>query len=359
LSHLIVSKFLDHLPLYRLEGIFRRWGVELSRSTMCDWLATCAFLLAPIVNLMRDEILQSDIIQTDDTTVPVQDKSRNKTKTGRLWTYLGDRNHRYIVYDYTPDRSRDGPEAFLKNYQSGYLQSDAYAGYNRLHNRGLIEVGCWAHARRKFYEARTSDPARSHAALAWIGLLYDVERSAKDQELKDEARLSLRLEKSRPILESLATWLETERTNVLPKSPMGEAISYARSNGIALNRYLESGALEIDNNASERALRTVALGRKNWLFAGSDAGGKTAATLISLCMTCKTRGIEPWAYLRDVLDRVNTHPNSRIAELLPDRWKPAESTDPSGRKGSSTARLSASGKVAENGLVEQTCSLGL
>lgn len=333
LAHLIVSKFLDHLPLYRLEGIFKRSGVELSRSTMCDWLATCAFLLAPIVNRMRDEILRSDIIQTDDTTVPVQDRSRDKTKTGRLWAYLGDRNHRYIVYDYTPDRSRDGPEAFLKNYRSGYLQSDAYAGYNRLHHRGLIEVGCWAHARRKFHEARTSDPARSHAALAWISLLYDVERSAKDQELKDDERLSLRLEKSRPILESLANWLETERTNVLPKSPMGEAISYARSNWVALNRHLESGALEIDNNASERALRTVALGRKNWLFAGSDAGGKTAATLISLCMTCKTLGIEPWAYLRDVLDRVSTHPNSRIEELLPNLWKRADCGDMGGRKG--------------------------
>jgi transposase len=332
LAHLIVSKFLDHLPLYRLEGIFRRSGVELSRSTMCDWLATCAFLLAPIVNRMRDEIRKSDIIQTDDTTVPVQDRSRDKTKTGRLWAYLGDRNHPYIAYDYTPDHSRDGPEAFLKNYQSGYLQSDACTVYNRLHDRGLVEVGCWAHARRKFYEARTSDPARSHAALAWISLLYDVERSAKDQEFDDDARLSLRLEKSRPILESLATWLETERIHVLPKSPMGEAISYARSNWIALNRYLESGALEIDNNASERALRTVALGRKNWLFAGSDAGGKTAATLISLCMTCKTLGVEPWAYLRDVLDRVSTHPNSRIEELLPDHWKPAESADPTDRK---------------------------
>ena len=324
LAHLIVSKFLDHLPLYRLEGIFKRSGVDLSRSSMCDWLATSALLLAPIVNRMRDEIIKSQIIQTDDTTVPVQDKSRDKTKTGRLWAYLGDRNHRYIVYDYTPDRSRDGPEAFLKNYTSGYLQSDAYAGYNGLHARGLIEVGCWAHARRKFHESRTSDPARAHAVLAWISLLYDVERSAKDQELTDDSRLSLRLAKSRPILESLAKWFETERTNVLPKSPMGEAIAYARSNWTALNRYLETGALEIDNNASERALRTVALGRKNWLFAGSDAGGKTAATLISLCITCKTLGVEPWSYLRDVLDRVSTHPNSRIEELLPDHWKPAE-----------------------------------
>ena len=324
LAHLIVSKFLDHLPLYRLEGIFKRSGVNLSRSSMCDWLATSASLLAPIVNRMSDEVRKSNIIQTDDTTVPVQDKSRDTTKTGRLWTYLGDQNHPYIVYDYTPDRSRNGPEEFLKEYTAGYLQSDAYAGYNGLHNRGIIEVGCWAHARRKFHEARTSDPARSHAALAWIGQLYDVERSAKDQELNDDERLSLRLAKSVPILESLAKWFETERTNVLPKSPMGEAISYARSNWIALNRYLETGALEIDNNASERALRTVALGRKNWLFAGSDAGGKTAATLISLCITCKTLGVEPWSYLRDVLDRVSTHPNSRIEELLPDHWKPAE-----------------------------------
>ena len=320
LAHLIVSKYLDHLPLYRLEGIFRRQGVELSRATMCDWMARCGELLAPIVNRMRDEILKSFIIQTDDTTVPVQDKSRDKTKTGRLWAYLGDFDHRYIVYDYSPDHSSIWPEQFLARYKSGYLQSDAYTGYGKIHARGIIEVSCWAHTRRKFHEARTSDAERSHTALAWISLLYDVERSAKERELSDDARRTLRLEKSRPILESFANWLEIERTKVLPKSPMGEAIAYARSNWIALNRYLESGSIDIDNNASERALRTVALGRKNWLFAGSDAGGKTAAILISLCMTCKTLGVEPFSYIRDVLDRVSTHPNNRIDELLPDRW---------------------------------------
>jgi transposase len=320
LAHLVVSKYLDHLPLYRLEGIFRRQGVELSRATMCDWMARCGELLAPIVNRMRDEVLKSFIIQTDDTTIPVQDKTRDRTKTGRLWVYLGDRDHPYIVYDYTPDHTSNGPEQFLERYKSGYLQSDAYSGYGKIHARGIIEVSCWAHTRRKFHEARTSDAERSHAALAWISLLYDVERSAKERELSDDARRILRLEKSRPILESFANWLEIERTKVLPKSPMGEAIAYARSNWIALNRYLESGAIDIDNNASERALRTVALGRKNWLFAGSDAGGKTAATLISLCMTCKTLGVEPFSYIRDVLDRVSTHPQSRIEELLPDRW---------------------------------------
>jgi transposase len=332
LAHVAVSKFLDHLPLYRLEGIFKRVGVELSRSTMCDWMAVVADLLSPVVKEMTRRILLSKVIQTDDTTVPVQDKTKDKTRTGRLYTYLGDRENPYIVYDYTPDHSGSWPEQFLKDYKSGYLQSDACTVYDKIHARGIVEVACWAHARRKFYDARTTNPEHSHAALAWIGRLYDIERVAKEQERNDEAKQSLRIEKSQPILESFGKWLEIEQANVLPKSPMTEAISYTRTNWAALNRYLESSVLDIDNNASERALRTVALGRKNWLFAGSDAGGKTAATLISLCMTCKNLGVDPWAYLRDVLDRVSTHPQNRIEELLPDCWKPLEAIDPNGRK---------------------------
>jgi hypothetical protein len=179
LAHVAVSKFLDHLPLYRLEGIFKRVGVELSRSTMCDWMAVIADLLSPVVKEMTRRILLSKVIQTDDTTVPVQDKTKDKTRTGRLWAYLGDRENPYIVYDYTPDHGGSWPEQFLKDYKSGYLQSDACTVYDKIHARGIIEVACWAHARRKFYDARATDPERSHAALAWIGRLYDIERVAK------------------------------------------------------------------------------------------------------------------------------------------------------------------------------------
>jgi transposase len=333
LAYVAVSKYADHLPLHRQEGILRRHGIELSRSTMCDWMADVGGLLAPIVKEMKRRISLSRVIQTDDTPVTVQDPRGKGKKTGRLWVYLGDRENRFVVYDYTPDHGGDGPERFLKEYRSGYLQSDGYTGYDALHRRGLIEVSCWAHARRKFYEARTSDPARSHAALAWIGRLYEVEKEARERGLDDAARHMLRQERSRPILESFGVWLEGEVAKVLPKSPIGEAIAYARSNWRALSRYLEVDYLSIDNNASENAMRPIAVGRKNWLFCGSDNGGRTAATWMSLTASCKGRDVEPFAYLRDVIGRVSTHPNSRIADLLPDLWKPAESTDPPGRKG--------------------------
>jgi transposase len=334
LAHVAVSKYADHLPLYRQEGIFRRFGVELSRSTMGDWMAAAAGQFEPIVAAMTRRILLSKVIGTDDTPVKVQDHTPGKgIKTGRLWVYLGDLDNPFVVYDYRPDRSDDGPERFLKGYKSGYLQSDAYSGYDGIHARGIVEVGCWAHARRKFYDARTSDPERSHAAIAWIGRLYGVEGDARKHRLDAATRYALRQERSRPILDSFGTWLAGEAAKVLPRSPIGEAISYSRSNWTALSRYLEAGYLSIDNNASENAIRPIAVGRKNWLFCGSDRGGQTAATLMSLTSSCKSLGVEPFAYLRGVLDRVSTHPNSRIAELLPDRWRKPESADPPGRKG--------------------------
>jgi transposase len=319
LAHVITSKLADHLPLYRQEAIFKRHGVALARSTMCDWMAACAGLLEPIVKVMIRRVLSSKAIATDDTPVPVQDHAGKGSKTGRLWAYRGDRDHPFVVYDYTPDRSRDGPEQFLKDYRSGYLQSDAYTGYDGLHRRGLVSVGCWAHARRKFHEARTSDPERSHAAIAWISRFYGVEREARDGGWDDGRLMAARSEQSRPLLESFEVWLDGEAKKVLPKSPVGEAIAYTRSNWTALTRYLESPYLSIDNNATENAIRPIALGRKNWLHLGSDRGGQTAATLLSLVQSCKTLGNEPFAYLRDVLDRVSTHPSSRIDDLLPDR----------------------------------------
>jgi transposase len=334
LAHVAVSKYADHLPLYRQEGIFKRFGVELSRSTMGDWMAACAGLLEPIVAAMTRRVLASKVIATDDTPVKVQDHTPGRgIKTGRLWAYLGDLDNPFLVYDYRPDRTGAGPERFLKGYRSGYLQSDAYSGYDGIHARGIIEVGCWAHARRKFYDARTSDPERSHAAIAWIGRLYGVESDARRHQLDTATRQILRQERSRPILESFGTWLAGEAAKVLPRSPIGQAISYSRSNWAALSRYLEADFLSIDNNACENALRPIAVGRKNWLFCGSDRGGQTAATLMSLTSSCKSLGVEPLAYLRDVLDRVSTHPNSRIGELLPDRWGNPGSAMTPGPKG--------------------------
>jgi transposase len=333
LAHVIVSKYSDHLPLYRQERILAREGVAISRQTMCGWMARCAALLKPIYDAMVKAVLQSKAIQTDDTPVDMLDPGREGTLQTRIWIAIGDRSHPYSVYDFTPNRSGDGPARFFKDYQ-GYLQADAYTGYDALFKGGkVIEVGCWAHARRKFYEARTTDPQRSHMALAYIRRLYAVETDAKDAKLDDDARRALRQELSVPILEELFAWLEDLRGQVLPKSPMGEAVGYALNNKAALLRYTEQGFLEIDNNASERGQKTIAIGRKNWLFFGSEGGGATAAILFSLTETCKRLGVEPWAYLRDLLDRVSTHPASRIDELLPDHWEAMRRS----REGATTA----------------------
>ena len=323
LAHVAVGKYGDHLPLYRQEEIFRRQGVELSRQTMCDWMCACAHLASPLYKLMKQQVLGSKAIQTDDTPVPVLDPDLPHTRTGRIWTYVGDGEHPYTVYDYTPTRSRDGPEEFLKAFR-GYLQADAYSGYDHFYEepeRGIDEVACWAHARRKHYEAQSSDLMRSTVMLAYIRLLYDVEREARDRKLQGEARRALRQKKSKPILEDIHAYLERERPHVLPKSPEGEAIAYTLSNWKALIRYCEDGDLEIDNTGAERSLRSVAVGRKNWMFYGSDNGGRTAAVLSSLIATAKRLGLDPFAYLRDLFGRISSHPQNRLAELLPDQWQ--------------------------------------
>jgi transposase len=264
LVHTITSKYSDHLPLYRLEDIFARHGMELSRSTMCAWMRQGAELLRPLYELMVSRVLASKIIWTDDTPVPVLDRTLPKTRQGRFWVYAGDDRHPYSVYDYTASRNRDGPEQFLKDF-SGYLQADAFSGYDRLcAGPGVTEVACWAHARRKFYDARTTAPELAHEALARIGQLYDVERRAK--EWSPEERCLLRQSETLPVLNALGDWLLEHKLRVLPKSPLGPAISYALANWQALCRYAGDGELTIDNNLSERALRAQAVGRKNWLF---------------------------------------------------------------------------------------------
>ena len=347
LAHVITSKYADHLPLNRLEHIFRRHGLQLSRSTLCGWMAASARLLSPLYAVMVQQVLCSKAIHTDDTPVPVLDKQRDKTRTGRLWTYRGDEVHPYTVYDYTPTHARDGPVEFLAAFE-GYLQADAYGGYDGIYAaQKVIEVLCWAHARRKFFEAQDTDATRATVALAYVRQLYQVERQAKQlfqqQEQGDDARslsalrLELRQERSVLILQELEAWLRRQAHGVaedgsplpacpaLPKSPMGVAINYSLGNWAALTRYASDGDLDIDNNASERDLRPLVIGRKNYLFLGSDNGGRTAAVLYSLIATARRHGLDPFAYLRDVIARISDHPSNRVEELLPDHWKLAAS----------------------------------
>jgi transposase len=328
LAHVAVSKYGDHLPLNRMESIFLRHGVELSRKTMCDWMAACAELVSPVWERMKEIVLTSKAVQTDDTPVPVLDRERTRTRTGRIWTYVGDRNGPYIVYDYTSNRSREGPEEFLRGY-NGFLQGDAYAAYDAMFknpNQSLTEVACWAHARRYFFEAQTSDLCRATVMLAYIQLLYEVEREARD--FTAEQRRELRQTRSLPILGDIKSYLETEKPKVLPKSPIGVAIDYTLSNWKALLRYTEDGDLHIDNNSAERSLRPIVVGRNNWLFYGSDKGGRTGAVLSTLIASCKRLRVEPFAYLRDLFTRISSHPHQRLDELLPDRWQAAQSVTP-------------------------------
>jgi transposase len=327
LAHLIVSKCVDHLPLHRLERVYQRQGLFLHRSTLCDWMAACAQLLRPLYDLMVSVVLQSRALHTDDTTVKMQELVTHLLRTARFWVYLGDAAHPYNVFDFTVNRKRDGPQQFLANYQ-GYLQADAFSGYDGLYlpdprtaAARIIEVACNAHARRKFYEARGSDALRSHQALAYYRQLYELERAAKD--FSDEQRLQMRQDLAVPVLGQFHKWLEAQRPEVLPKSPVGEAIGYAVNNWEALRRYTEAGFLAIDNNVSEREMKRIAIGRKNWLTVGSPRGGQTAAVLFSFTSTCQRLGVEPWAYLQDVLTRLPTTPAGELAALLPDHWQAA------------------------------------
>jgi transposase len=324
IAYVLVSKYVDHLPLYRLENnILVREGIELNRSTQGGWVAESCRGFEPVVGAMKQDLLSSRKIHTDDTTVPVLDKGRQTTKTGHLWVYYGDEEHEHIVFEYTPDHARAGPVAFLKDFE-GYLQADAYPGYDEIYAGGkVIEVGCWAHTRRRFFDAQSSDGRRSHIALALIRRLYEAEKRARTANASAQERQILRQKESAPVLAEMLTWLEENKGAVAPKSPMGQAISYARSNWQALNHYLEDGALEIDNNAAERALRRVAIGRKNWLFAGSDEGGHRAAIIYSLVASCERLKIDPYEYLRDVLARISTHPPAEIDQLTPKAWKAA------------------------------------
>jgi transposase len=322
LAQVIVAKWADHQPLHRQEKMLERHGIEISRKTMGGWMAQCAKLLDPLYELMKKELLSSKVIGTDDTSVKVLDRKLPFARNGRIWPYVGDAHHPVIVYDYTPTRSRAGPAKFLEGYR-GYLQADAYSVYDAFFKpqRGITEVGCWMHARRYFFKALESDEPHMGPALHLIARLYAVEERAKVLVLSAEQRLKLRRRVSVALLNKLHHYLLELQAVVLPKSPSGVAVRYALNQWEALTRFLEDGELEIDNGATERANRDIALGRGNWTFFGSDGGGKTAAVLRSFIASCKRCGIEPFAWFRDVLSRMPAHSITRLSELLPQNWQ--------------------------------------
>lgn len=317
LSHVLVSKYKDHLPLYRQSRIFARHGAEIPESTLCDWVRQAADMLQPVVAAMRTSVLDSEVVQTDDTPVLVIDRQHQQgRRRGFLWAYVGDRAE--VVFDFTSGRSRAGPMAFLDGY-CGILQADAYAGYDQVFVSGDVdEAGCMAHARRKFVEAEAADPINVGHVIAAMRKLYRVERQAKEQGLDADGRRDLRQRESKPVMDAMGPWIRELHRSVLPKSPLGKATGYAVRQWDALNRFVDDGRIEIDNNRVERQMRTVAVGRKNWLFAGSDAGGTRAAIIYSLTCTCGLLGIEPWAYLKDALQRLAE--GESAGELTPRLW---------------------------------------
>ena len=322
LAQVIVSKVADHLPLHRQAKMFRRLGIELSDQTLCGWLRQSAELLEPLYERAKAFVFSSKVVGTDDTPVKVLDRSLPHTRKGRFWPYVGDREHRAVVYDYTPTRERAGPEKFLAGYK-GYLQLDAYPAYDAFFlqpARGLVEVGCWAHARRHAFQARDTDPARMGAVLAYIGQLYAVEKRARKADIHGEDLRLLRQEAGRPVTAELRAYLLKMQDELLPKSDAGQAVAYILKNWTALTRYLDDGDLPIDNNRTERSLRGIAVGRNNWTFLGSDRGGKTMAILRSFVGSCELNQVDPFAWLRDVLARIPTHSIQKLDQLLPHNW---------------------------------------
>lgn len=321
IAFLIVSKFADHLPLYRIAQRLERLGVELSHALMSEWLLHCAELLVPLHLRLCDKVRASGHVFTDDTILPLQnsDPARHTTHKSRLWVYSCHhrRQRPLVAYDFSLTRSQQAPLAFLAGYR-GYLQADALPGYDVLYARGdITEVACWAHARRKYKDVAVlmKTPGRAHQAIAFIKRLYRIEKQIR--QLSDEERLNIRQEKSIPVLNEFKIWLDEQANAVLPKSELGKAMYYTLNNWDALCRYTEAGYLEADNNFAERCMRPVALGRKNFLFVGSERGGKAAAIYYSLIESCKLNQVNPLTYMTYVLSKVR---NKNITLLLPDEF---------------------------------------
>lgn len=326
LAHILVSRYADHLPLYRQAQIYAREGVELERSTMAEWVGGCFRLVDPLIEALARYVLSAGKLHADDTPVPVLDPGRGRTKTGRLWTYVRDdrpaasKQAPAVLFRYSPDRRGERPRGHLAPF-SGILQADAYAGFGHLYGARIQEAACWAHARRAFYDIDQANASPIAAeALERIGALYAVESQIRGRP--PDERAAIRQARAGPLLEALRAWLRETLGRVSKKSELAKAIGYVLTRWTALTRYCADGRIEIDNNAAERALRAVALGRKNYLFCGSDAGGERAAAMYSLIGTAKLNGLDPEAYLRYVIEHIAEHPINRVAELLP--WNVAD-----------------------------------
>ncbi|MGA8031236.1 MAG: IS66 family transposase [Casimicrobiaceae bacterium] len=326
LAHVLVSKYCDHLPLYRQSQMYAREGIDLDRSTLADWVGQSSALLSPLVEAINRHVLSGDKVHADDTPVPVLCPGRGTTRQGRLWTYVRDdrpaglENPPAVWFAYSPDRKGAHPRRHLQHFR-GILQADGYAGFDKLYNEAepkhpIKEAACWAHVRRKFYDIQVAtDSPVAGEALVRIGELYGIETEIRGQAAA--VRQQIRKARAGPKLEALRQWLIATVTQLSKKSDLAGAIHYALARWKALTRYCDDGRVEIDNNAAERALRAVALGRKNYLFAGADSGGERAAAMYSLIGTAKLNEIDPEAYLRYVLERIAEHPINRIEELLP------------------------------------------
>lgn len=334
LTSIICDKFMDHLPLYRQLKRFLRLGVRIPASTLSGWVLSVAELLEPLYLALKKEMLQSGYVQADETTIKVLDELHNvskkkklkapgKTHRGYFWAYYAPRKQ-LALFEYQPGRDARGPTEMLGDYR-GALQTDGYSVYEAFDKKKDITlIGCLAHVRRKFYEARQNDQQRAQEALAFIGQLYQVEQAAREKKLTPEERLKRRIETAKPIWDKWQTWLAEQQTSgkVLPNSAIGKAITYACNRNKYIARYLQDGQLEIDNNLVENQIRPIALGRKNYLFAGSERAAQCAAILYSLLASCKQNDIDPYTWLRDVLESIAEHPINRIDELLPHKWKP-------------------------------------
>jgi transposase len=320
LAYIATSKYADYLPLHRLQGIFERQGFELDRSTMCLWMADVARLVRPIYDLMVQRVLQSHVLATDDTIMPLLQPGR--TRKARMWIYLGDLLQPYNVFDFTISRSRDGPKRFLAEF-AGTLLADAYGGYDGIVlDRDLRRAGCWSHARRKFVEAEKTAPDLARKILRLIKSLFDIETRAKG--LSDADRLAIRRAESQPIVDVLHAIFVEQKAKLLPKHPMAEAISYALNQWQELTLFISDGAVPLHNNLAEQQMKRIALLRKNALFVGTARGGETAAVISSITSTCQRHDINPQVYLTQLLAGLQSTPISQLHQWLPERWKAAQ-----------------------------------
>jgi transposase len=321
LSHIIVSKFADHLPLYRQDGIFEREGVTIPRSTQTSWMMQTYEAIQLLEEVLKKAVLESDILFTDDSIIPLQVKGHGRVKKARLWVYVrGGPGQTLIVYDFSRDRSKKRPLNFLDGYM-GFIHADAYSGYDELFKKeGVIEVGCWVHARRKFDEAVSSRPQEATDIMARIAQLYKLEAAWVEMEPGERARQ--RQLHARPAVDDIFGRINELMPATLPSEPLRKAMDYALNQRKALYRYIEDGRLKPDNNTAENAIRPLALGRKNWLFTGSERGGRATALFLGLIQSCKACDVNPWEYFNDMLRRIMSHPANRLRELLPDQWKP-------------------------------------